>query len=301
MSDAKSGPVGIIGLGIMGSALAGNLLKAGFEVMGMDIVPEARARLTKAGGNAVASAREVGEACRYIILSLASEAALYEVCGELATSCAKDTIVLETGTLPLAAKQKMLRALAEHGVILLDSPLSGTGAQARERDLAVYASGDSRAIKRARPIIDAFARVCYDVGEFGNGMKMKFIANLLGAIHNIAAAEAILFGVRSGLDPMTVVKVIGDGAGTSRMLQVRGPMMAKRSWAEEVTMKNSTWQKDMKLIGEALQAVGCPAPLFSACVPIYIAATTSGHAHHDTGAVYEVLERMTLDPAAARK
>ena len=284
----------------MGSAMAINLVKAGYEVIGTDLVPEARAELVKAGGKAVANSREVGEACRHILLSLASEAALYEVCGELATSCVKGTIVLEAGTLPIAAKQKMRELLAEKGVILLDSPLSGTGAQAKERDLAVYASGDSKAIEEVRPIIDAFSRVCYDVGEFGNGMKVKFANNLLGAIHNIAAAEAILFGVRSGLDPVMLVKLLGNGAGTSRMLEVRGPMMANRSWAEEVTMKNTVWQKDMKLIGDALQAVGCPAPLFSACIPIYIAAVASGHANHDTGAVYEVLERMALDPAAKK-
>lgn len=300
MSTQEKGRVGVIGLGIMGSAMAMNLVEAGYEVIGMDLVPEACAELVKAGGKAVASSREVGEACRYILLSLASEAALYEVCGELATSCARGTIVLEAGTLPIAAKQKMCELLAEKGVILLDSPVSGTGAQAKKRDLAVYASGDSRAIEEVRPIIDSFSRVCYDVGEFGNGMKVKFANNLLGAIHNIAAAEAILYGVRSGLDPVMLVELLGNGAGTSRMLEVRGPMMANRTWAEEVTMKNTVWQKDMKLIADALQAVGCPAPLFSACIPIYIAAVASGHANHDTGAVYEVLERMALDPAAKK-
>jgi 3-hydroxyisobutyrate dehydrogenase-like beta-hydroxyacid dehydrogenase len=174
---------------------------------------------------------------------------------------------------------------------LLDCPLSGTGAQARNRDLAVYASGNAKAIQECLPIIDGFARVCYDLGEFGNGTKMKLVANLLVAIHNVAAAEGILLGVRSGLDPATVVKVIGDGAGSSRMFQVRGPSMVDRTW-DEAMITNTVWQKDLKLIGEALLAAESPAPLFLATIPIYTAALTSGHADHDTAAVYEVLERM---------
>ena len=198
MSAEKKGTVGVIGLGIMGSAMAANLVKSGFEVIGTDIVAQCRDELTKAGGTAVADAREVGKRCRHIILALASEAALNAVCAELASSCAKGTIVIETGTLPLAAKLKVRDQLAEKGIVLLDCTLSGTGAQAKNRDLAVYASGDAAAIKEVAPVMDGFARVCYELGEFGNGMKMKLVANLLVAIHNVAAAEAILLGARSG-------------------------------------------------------------------------------------------------------
>jgi 3-hydroxyisobutyrate dehydrogenase-like beta-hydroxyacid dehydrogenase len=300
MSTEKKGSVGIIGLGNMGSAMAANLVNAGFEVIGTDISPEACTASKKAGARVVAGAREVGEACHCIILSLPSEAALYEVCGTLAVRCAKGTIVLETATLPLAAKQKMLKLLAEQGVTLLDCPLSGTGAQAKNRDLAVYASGDSKAIQEVRPVIDAFARACYDLGEFGNGIKTKLVANLLVSVHNVVTAEAILFGVRSGLDPVNLVKVLGDGAGTSRMLQVRGPMMANRSWVEETTATVTILQKDIILITEALRAAECPAPAFSACTPIYIAAIASGHANHDPASVYEVIERMTLASAAKK-
>ncbi len=296
MSGNNKGPVGVIGLGFMGSAMAANLMQSGFDVIGTDIVAACRDELTKAGGTAVANACEVGERCPHIILALASEAALNSVCAELAASCAAGTIVLETGTLPLAAKQKQRTLLAEKGITLLDCTLSGTGAQARKRDLAVYASGDAEVLKEVSPVIDGFARACYDLGEFGNGTKMKLVANLLVAIHNVAAAEAILLGARSGLDPATVVRVVADGAGGSRMLEVRGPAMVNRTW-DEATMKNSVWQKDMKLIGEALQAAGCPAPLFSATIPIY-AAAAARHAEDDTAAVYEVLERMAPNPAA---
>ena len=285
----------------MGSAIASNLLKAGFPVIGTDIVAERRTQLAEAGGVACEGTREIGKRCRHLVLSLPSEAALYAVCDELAGSCSKDTIVIETSTLPFLAKQRARDRLAARGVILLDCTLSGTGAQAKDRDLAVYASGDTEAIQEVRPILAGFARVCYDLGEFGNGTKMKLVANLLVAIHNVAAAEALLLGARLGLDPATVLKVVGDGAGGSRMLQVRGPVMVNRTW-DQPTMKNSVWQKDLALISHALQAAGCAAPLFSATLPIYAAAMNSGQADHDTAAVYEVLECMAREPQpGARK
>ena len=289
--SVDKGLVGVIGLGIMGGTIAANLMKAGFGVIGTDVVADRRAALTRAGGTAVADAREVGKRCQRILLSLPSEAALLSVSADLCSTCVPGTIVIETSTLPLAAKESCRAALARTGVVLLDCTISGTGIQAKSRDLAVYASGEAEAVRQIRPITDAFARTCHDVGEFGNGTKMKIVANLLVAIHNVAAAEALLLGAHLGLDPAQIVKVIGDGAGSSRMLQVRGPVMVDRAW-HEAAMKNSVWQKDMKMIHEAVRAAGCPASLFSATIPIYEAAMSSGHADHDTAAVYEVLEAM---------
>ncbi len=283
--------VGVVGLGIMGSAMAANLVQAGFEVWGCDPVAKARARLQKAGGNACADATEVARHARHLILSLPSVEALEQVCAQLIAAGNTGLIAAETSTLPETAKVTALKALAGHGITLLDCPLSGTGAQAVTRDLAVYASGDARAIREMHAVFEGFARVRYDVGSFGKGMRMKLVANLLVAIHNVSTAEALMMGVRSGLDAGTVVKVVADGAGGSRMLQVRGPMMVARSWGD-ATMKVSTWQKDMRLIHESLTASDTPAPLFAACLPIYNAAMALGHAGDDTAAVYSVLEHM---------
>ncbi len=289
---------GVIGLGIMGSAMSANLVRAGFAVSGYDPAPAARARLKRAGGTPLRSAADVARRARMIVLSLPSEAALSAVCGELAQAGVRDLIVAETSTLPVEAKERARKQLAAAGITLLDCPLSGTGAQAATRDVVVYASGEARAIRAFAPVFAGFARMRHDVGAFGNGMRMKLVANLLVAIHNVSTAEAILMGVRSGLDPAQVVKVVADGAGGSRMLQVRGPMMVDRTWGE-ATMKVSTWQKDMRLIADALAATDTPAPLFAATVPMYNAAMALGHGDDDTGAVYAVLERLVgMQPRA---
>jgi L-threonate 2-dehydrogenase len=307
ITTSSATAVGVIGLGIMGSAMSANLVKAGFTVYGYDPVAKACARLKKDGGHPCKSATEVAKNCSYVVLSLPSEAALDMVCAELIAAQPKGLIAAECSTLPETAKIRAHALLAKHKITLLDCPLSGTGAQAITRDLAVYASGDANAIKAFAPVFDGFARACYEVGGFGNGMRMKLVANLLVAIHNVSTAEAILMGVRSGLDAGTVVKVIADGAGGSRMFQVRGPAMVKRSWGE-ATMKVSTWQKDMRLINDALQATDTASPLFAASMPIYNAAMALGHGAHDTAAVYSVLEHMMgaaakpkAKPAARKK
>src|SRR5207248_10929290 len=101
-------------------------------------------------------------------------------------------------TMPIEVKQTAHDRLQAAGMILIDCPLSGTGAQAVSRDLALFGSGDEAAFGRARPVFDGFARVSHYLGAFGNGSRMKFVANLLVAVHNVAAAEAIVLGVKSG-------------------------------------------------------------------------------------------------------
>ena len=290
---------GMIGMGIMGSAMAANLVKAGFTVYGTDPVAAARSRHRRNGGIVCASATQVAQHVKLVVLSLPSVVALDQVCSELIAAQPKGMIAAEVSTLPVDAKERARDRLAKHGITLLDCPLSGTGAQAVTRDLAVYASGDAKSIKAFAPVFDGFARVRYDVGAFGNGMRMKLVANLLVAIHNVSTAEAILMGERSGLDAATIVKVIADGAGGSRMFQVRGPAMVNRSWGE-ATMKVSTWQKDMRLIGDELTATGTAAPLFAATLPIYNAAMALGHGGDDTAAVYAVLERWMREPPTLR-
>ena len=287
--------VGMIGLGIMGSAMSFNLGRAGFRVAGYDVAPKARAAHARAGGVAARSVRDVAKRADIVITSLPSANALAAVADDLAASARRGTIVIETSTLPIPVKESARDALAKRGVILLDCPLSGTGAQARKKDLLIYVSGDRAAYKKITPVLAGFTSANYYVGPFGAGSKMKFVANLLVAIHNVAAAEAMVLGMKAGLDPAMVLKVVAGGAGGSRMFQVRGPMMVKGDYSE-ATMKNEVWQKDMTIIGDFARKLDCPTPLFAASAPFYNAAMAMGLAKQDTGAVCAVLEAMAGDP-----
>ena len=292
--------VGMIGLGTMGSAMAANLVKAGFRVVGYDIASKARAAHRRAGGVVARSGRDVARRAPIVVTSLPSAAAMATVAGEIAAARRRDLVVVETSTLPLDVKHAAREELARARATLLDCPLSGTGAQARAKDLLVYASGPRAAYARCKPVFDGFARGHHYLGRFGNGSKMKYVANLLVAIHNVAAAEAMVLARKCGLDPALTLRVVADGAGNSRMLQVRGPMMVKDDYCD-ATMKLDLWQKDMTIIGEFARDLGCPTPLFAASAPIYVAAIAEGYAREDTGAVAAVLGGMAGLPRRRRR
>jgi putative dehydrogenase len=227
--------------------------------------------------------------------SLPSPAAVEQVAQEIAGSGQSPRIVVELSTLSIADKVRFESILKKAGHIALDCPLSGTGAQARNRDLIVYASGDGGAIAQCSDLFADFAKQSADLGQFGNGSRMKFVANHLVAIHNVATAEAMVLAERAGLDPKIVVDLVGPGAGGSRMFQMRAPMMVEGIY-EPATMKVSTWQKDMAIIAQFADAIGCETPLFTLTQPVYTEAMAMGLGDQDTAAVFEVLKKTILTP-----
>ncbi len=285
--------VGIVGLGIMGGAIARNLIEQGWRVIGFDIDAARRDELAPAGVVIAGDVKQVARDAPIIMTSLPSAAAAEDVARAIADCGQPTRIVVELSTLKIADKLRFEAILKEAGHIALDCPLSGTGAQAKTRDLVVYASGDSAAIARCAGLFSDFARQSADLGVFGNGSRMKFIANHLVAIHNVATAEAMVLASRAGLDPKMVVDMVGPGAGGSRMFQMRAPMMVDGVY-EPATMKVSTWKKDMAIIAEFADDVGCATPLFTLTQPVYTDAMAMGLGDQDTAAVYEVLKKANV-------
>ena len=293
-SDASSLTVGVIGLGFMGSAISGNLVREGFTVFGCDIDRSRVDALLEKGGRAASSPEEIAAQSDVLLILLPSAAAFEEVIWGPAGLCASKKsglIVMECSTLPIDLKQRACKALSESGVHLLDCPISG-GARAAEKDLVVYGSGNWEAFERCLPVISGFARANYHLGEFGNGSKMKYVANLLVAIHNVSAAEALVFGMKSGLDPEVVYQVICDSSGRSRMLEVRGPRMLKGDF-DHASMKVGIFRKDLKIIENFASLIDCPTPLFSCAAQVYETAMAQGRENQDTSSVFAVLEGET--------
>jgi 3-hydroxyisobutyrate dehydrogenase-like beta-hydroxyacid dehydrogenase len=291
MAVKKRGAVGVVGLGIMGGAFAENLLAAGWRVVGYDIAVARRRALARKGVEIAADAGEVTRQAPTIILSLPKSAALAATIVAIVKAKVPRRVVIEASTFKLEDKFAAEAMLRKAGHVLLDCPVSGTGIQARVKDLVIYASGGSTEIKRLRPLFADFTRVVRDLGAFGNGSRMKYIANLLVAIHNVASAEALVLGMKAGLPPELVYEEVKVGAGNSRVFELRAPMMVKGRY-DEPTMKVSIWQKDMDVIGSFAQALGAPTPLFSATLPIYAAAMSTGYAMQDTASTCAVLEAM---------
>lgn len=286
--------VGIVGLGIMGGSFAKNLRNDNFDVCGYDIIDKNIDRLVSMGGTTAKSPKDVADKSDVIITSLPSIDAFQLVMTgtDSINEANKDgLIVIECSTLPIKEKQSAHDVLADTGTILLDCPISGTGAQAANKDLSIYVSGNQEASEKCHDIFNGFANLNFFVGEFGNGSKMKFVANHLVHIHNVASAEAMVLGMKAGLDPETIFNVIKAGAGNSRIFELRAPMMVEDNY-DEATMKMDVWQKDMKVIAEFAAELRCPVPLFSAGTDVYRSGLAKDMDKLDTASVCRVLEQM---------
>jgi 3-hydroxyisobutyrate dehydrogenase-like beta-hydroxyacid dehydrogenase len=287
--------IGIIGLGIMGGIMAETLIQSGYEVMGYDVNSLAMKRLQQAGGAAASSVTELSADCSIVIVSLATSKALNDVVTELTTSIKstkKSCLVLETSTLPLEDKEAAHALLSKVGAVVMDCPISGTAARMKDRAWTIYISGPKKQLSMVQSIFRSFTDNVPYVGEYGCGTKMKYAANHLVAIYNVAYAEVVTFARKMNLDPAEVLKLFGNSPvlGTG-VMRLRMPFMIERNYSPP-TMKIEVWQKDMQVIGDMAKSVNCPLPLFTACAPIYTSAMSQGLALQDTASTAEVLGSM---------
>ncbi|HTW16660.1 MAG TPA: NAD(P)-dependent oxidoreductase [Nocardioides sp.] len=282
--------VGFVGLGAMGSQLSRHALEAGLEVWVHDLDPARVAALSDQGAHAAAELADLARRCRWIVTSLPTASALHGVVDQVAGAPGPERGgLIETSTLSVEDKERAAATLGAAGLGMVDAPLSGTSQQAATRDLIAYVSGSPEDCAAALPVIRTFTRAQYQLGRLGNGTRMKLVANHLVAIHNVAAAEALLLAARAGLDLPAVIEAVSDGAGGSRMLQVRGPLMASGEYA--ATMRVDNFVKDIDIIEQHAGSLGSPVPLLAECARLYRTMLESGRGDLDTAAVFDELLR----------
>ena len=286
---AEKAPVGVIGLGVMGSAMSHHIIAAGHEAVGFDIDP---VRRSEYAGLAAESVADVARRAQTVLLSLPSSEALAQVAAELANRASPGTVAVEMGTLPLADKEAAHGLLASNGVDLLDAPVSGTGLQAADATLVVYSSGNQAAHERVVPIFDLIGKQTFYLGPFGNGSRMKFVANLLVAVHTLAAAEAHQLGSACGLAPDLVQEVIAAGVGSSAMFEIRGSMMAADTY-EPPSARLAIILKDAGIIADHARSLDSPTPLLDAAIPLYQAAVEAGLGDLDAAALRRLLADLS--------
>jgi|TARA_B100000929_G_scaffold206693_1_gene164732 3-hydroxyisobutyrate dehydrogenase-like beta-hydroxyacid dehydrogenase len=292
IDDATEHPkIGIFGLGIMGGAIAKNLVDDGYQVFGYDPDAVQCQNAQNAGIKIIGSVKEVAENSHIMFSSLPNADALDTNVSELITLSESERsagILIELSTLDLATKQKNQARLVDAGFDLLDCPISGTGQQAKTRDIVLFASGNQSVFSNCSSIFKSFAKNSYYLGDFGNGTKMKLIANLLVAIHNVATAEAVTLAKRSGLNMEQFYEVISSSPCSSKIFELRAPLMIDNNY-EPATMKLDVWQKDMQLIREFANNAKSPIPLFTTTEPLYQAAIDADLGQQDTAAVCNLL------------
>ena len=282
--------IGFIGLGVLGSAMAGNLVNSGFTVIGYDTVAEKRAALEEGGGQSGTSPKDVADRSDVVILCLPTADVLHAVADELKDGGGEGQIILEVSTFAIADKEKARDTLAEAGKILLDCPVSGNRILALKKQLTAFGSGDEAAYEAVEHIIDGFAHRKFYVGEFGCGMKMKFCGNILNLVHNSAAAEVMVLGMKAGLDPALIHQVISGSGSSSSMFETRGALMVNEEYQTE-GMNFSIPMKDSKLITAHAAEHLVPLPVYQAALQPYYAAVAQGHHDEDASSVLAALER----------
>jgi L-threonate 2-dehydrogenase len=284
-------PVGIVGLGLLGSAVAGRLRAAGRDVVGHDVVAERQRVLEAIGGRAAASAAGVAETADPICIVLPSLAAVEDVVlgARGLAAAARGRTVVQMSTISPALTERLARECAARGVGFLDCPISGTSAMVARGDGIIFVGGDRAAYERWRPLLETILPRAIHVGVAGQAMVLKLVANLLVAVHSAAAAEALSMVERAGLDVPQALELLGSSAATSRMLEVRGPLIAKRDFPAQ--MKLELFMKDLHLIQEAAGTLGAPIPLTDVAERLYAAAHAAGHGAEDLAVVVTALVR----------
>jgi 3-hydroxyisobutyrate dehydrogenase-like beta-hydroxyacid dehydrogenase len=293
------GEVGFVGLGAMGTPLAGHLVDAGWQVVGHDLSEDAVGELARRGGSPATSAADVADRVDVVVTSLPSAAALVAVIDALGSADRTGRaplVVIETSTLQLEAKLAAREQASALGLALLDCTLSGTSQQARDRDVIAYLSGtDDATSAPARRVLADMVRATYEVGAYGAGTRLKLVANLLVAVHNLTAAEALLLAQRSGLDLELALPALVDGAGGSKMLQHRGPLMLDEGY-RTAAARVDIFLKDIAAIRSLAHDSGSPIPLLSLTGVFYEAAAAQGRAAQDAASVFAVLDQMSTPP-----
>ncbi len=282
--------VGVIGLGPMGGNIAGNLLKNKFSVIGFDILPDRMAALDELGLEKAASVAEVAERADVLISSLPNAGALEIVVEGVLGHDKPGQILIECSTLTIEQKLAAHEKVTAGGMVFLDSPISATPPMLAKMMASIYVSGDESAYNSVQSVLKGFTATSFYVGDVGNGSRMKFLANYLVHVHVTAAAECIVMGQKAGLDPNLVYSVLKESAGSSKMFEIRGAMMAKSDYREGGGTMFAVYEKDASVITEFAASVQSPIDLYVSSRQKFNSAIALGLDHLDTSAVCKAIE-----------
>jgi 3-hydroxyisobutyrate dehydrogenase-like beta-hydroxyacid dehydrogenase len=297
--------IGIIGVGLLGSAVASRLLKGGFEVAAYDTCPEQVKALQAQGLIAAASIAEAAaeaDAVFTILPSLDSVETTILGTGGLIETAPQNCTLIQMSTVSPHLTRRLGNAAAAGALGFLDAPMSGTSAMVERGDCAIFVAGDRSRAEACQPIFDAIAKKTHYVGDAGMASLAKLATNLLVGLNTAALAEALILGAKGGLAPGVLVEILKESAGASKMVDVRGPLMVSRRF--DAQMKIDLFLKDFKLMLEEGFRLGVPLPLTSITQQLATATATAGRGGEDLAAIvttFELLAGLKMDRPSEKK
>jgi len=284
--------IGIVGVGLLGSAVASRLLQGKFEVKGYDTRPEQVKALQAQG---LTSARSIAEAAQAdavftILPSLESVEKIIVGPGGLIETAPRSCTLIQMSTVSPELARRLGEAASAKGLGFLDAPMSGTSAMVARGECSIFVGGDHARAEACRPIFDAIAKkTCY-VGAVGMAALAKLAANLLVAVNTAALAEALVLGAKGGLAPVVLLDALKDSAGASKMVEVRGPLMASHRF--DAQMKVDLFLKDFQLMIDEGRRLGVPLPLTTITQQLATATAAAGRGGEDLAAIITTLEQL---------
>lgn len=287
--------IGLIGLGLIGSAVAERLLAAGHTVIGFDVSEEARIKLSQQGGVRTATAAEVAEEADIVWLALPNDAISRDVLTELEPQLRPGQIIADLGTGDPRTAESLAARLGERGVTFLDATISGSSAQVRRGDVLVMVGGEDSGFDVCQRLFESFAWQVRHVGPSGRGAWMKLVTNLVLGLNRAALAEGLAFAEALGLEPAIALSVLRDSMAYSRIMDTKGPKMVTRDFTPEARL--SQHLKDVRLIRGAASRVGQALPLSTEHQRLLELAESLGLGALDNSAILEaLLPRRPLTP-----
>lgn len=283
--------IGIVGLGLLGHAIASRLIKAGHTVIGFDVLPDRVSALAAMGGTPASSAAAVAqsaEAVCTLLPSLATAEAAILGAGGILAGARPDLAVIQMSTISPTLTERLAREVTARGLGFLDCPVSGTSSMVERGDGIFFVGGDRALFERWQPVLESVLARAVLVGRVGQAMVLKLVANLLVALNSAAAAEALTLARKAGLDLSLALDVLNASAAASSMLKVRGPMIVRGEFPAQ--MKLDLFMKDIHLMQEAATAVGAPLPFTDLAERLYAAAQAQGHGGEDLAVVVRALD-----------
>jgi len=285
--------ISIVGVGLLGSAVASRLLESGFEVTGHDTRREQVKALQAKGlksASILAEAAADADAVFTILPSLESVETTMIGTGGLIEIAPPNCTLIQMSTISPELTRRLGQAAAVKGLGFLDAPMSGTSAMVERGDCAIFVAGDRARADACRPIFDAIAKKTVYVGDVGMASLAKLATNLLVGLNTAALAEAFVLAAKGGLAPAALLELLKDSAADSKMLEVRGPLMASHRFGPQ--MKINLFLKDFKLMLEEGLRLGVPLPLTSVAQQLVTATAVAGRGEEDLAAILTTLEKL---------
>jgi 3-hydroxyisobutyrate dehydrogenase len=287
--------VGVIGLGAMGLGVARSLLRRGFATHACDVRKDALAAFAAEGGVPCATPALMARACDIVVVLVVNaeqtEAVLFGPDGA-ATALKPGSVAIVSVTMPPEFAERLGVRLAEHGILMLDAPVSGGAAKAAAGQMTIMASGAPETFADCADVLDAIATKVYRLGDRpGMGSKVKMINQLLAGVHIAAMAEALALGIKAGADPQVLYEVISNSAGGSWMFQNRAPHILAGDYTPLSAV--NIFVKDLGIVLDSARKLTFPLPLTATAHQMFLATSAHGHGGEDDSAVIKMFQALT--------